>query len=116
VFTNIIFSPTHCPKWSKEAVFILQNGFCKEFKMHCYTRETGPFCMQEIASDILMEQTPKKLHQVRSKIYELLINVVPPELVIRQLTQELLKKLDDEVKHQVCSKKLSMKMKFACAR
>lgn len=57
--------------------------------------------VQEIANDILTEQTPKKLHAVRGKVYELLINVVPPELVLRQLTQELLKKLDDEVKHQV---------------
>jgi hypothetical protein len=59
--------------------------------------------LQEIANDILTEQTPKRLFQVRTKVYELLINVVPPEIVIRQLTQELLKKLDDEVKHQVCS-------------
>jgi hypothetical protein len=59
--------------------------------------------MQEIANDILTEQTPKRLHQVRAKVYELLINVVPPELIMRQLTQELLKKVDDEVKHQVRS-------------
>ena len=37
---------------------------------------------------------------MRGKLYELLINVVPPELIMRQLTAELLKKLDDEVKHQ----------------
>jgi replication factor C subunit 3/5 len=37
---------------------------------------------------------------VRGKVYELLVNVVPPELVMRQLTSELLKKIDDEVKHQ----------------
>lgn len=58
--------------------------------------------LQEIASDILMEQTPKKLLQVRGKVYELLVNVVPPELIIRQLATELMKKLDDEVKHEVC--------------
>jgi len=58
--------------------------------------------LQEIASDILTEQTPKKLLQVRGKVYELLVNVVPPELIIRQLATELMKKLDDEVKHEVC--------------
>ena len=56
--------------------------------------------MQEIANDIFAEQTPKRLYQVRGKVYELLINVVPPELIMRQLTQELLRKMDDEVKHQ----------------
>lgn len=50
----------------------------------------------------MMEQTPKKLLQVRGKVYELLVNVVPPELIIRQLATELMKKLDDEVKHEVC--------------
>lgn len=57
--------------------------------------------MQEIAQDILTEQTPKKLLEVRGKVYELLVNVVPPELIIRQLAAELMKKLDDEVKHEV---------------
>ena len=37
----------------------------------------------------------------KRQLYELLINVVPPELIMRQLAQELLKKVDDEVKHQV---------------
>lgn len=58
-------------------------------------------CVQEIAQDILTEQTPKKLLEVRGKVYELLVNVVPPELIIRQLAAELMKKLDDEVKHDV---------------
>lgn len=57
--------------------------------------------MQEIANDILTEQTPKRLLEVRGKVYELLVNVVPPELIIRQLAAELMKKLDDEVKHEV---------------
>lgn len=36
--------------------------------------------------------------QVRSKLYELLANCVPPELIMRQLTFELLKRMDDEIK------------------
>eukprot|EP00892_Ulva_mutabilis_P011935 jgi/Ulvmu1/9113/UM005_0208.1 len=57
--------------------------------------------IMEITNDILTEQTPKRLLQVRGKVYELLVNVVPPELIIRQLATELIKKLDDEVKHEV---------------
>jgi hypothetical protein len=71
-------------------------------------------CMQEIANDILSEQTPKRLLDVRGKLYELLVNVVPPELIIRQLTMELLKKLDDEVKHQVRDETLPVCM-CACS-
>ncbi len=36
--------------------------------------------------------------QVRGKLYELLANCVPPELIMRQLLLELLKKMDDEIK------------------
>lgn len=55
--------------------------------------------MQEIASDMLREQSPKNLYAVRGKLYELLVNCVPPEIILRRLCLELLKKLDDELKH-----------------
>ncbi|KAI8466071.1 MAG: DNA replication factor C complex subunit 3 [Monoraphidium minutum] len=52
----------------------------------------------EIAGDILQEQSAKRLYQVRGKLYELLANCIPPELLVRSLLLELLKKLDDELK------------------
>ncbi|GBF88337.1 replication factor C subunit 3 [Raphidocelis subcapitata] len=52
----------------------------------------------EIAGDIMAEQSAKKLYQVRGKLYELLANCIPPELLLRTLLLELLKKLDDEIK------------------
>ena len=36
--------------------------------------------------------------KVRGKLYELLANCIPPELLLRTLLVELLKKLDDELK------------------
>lgn len=56
----------------------------------------------EIASDIVNEQSPKRLFQVRGKLYELLINCIPPEIVLKRLLLELMKKLDSELKHEVC--------------
>lgn len=56
---------------------------------------------QEIAHDMVSEQTPKRLLQVRGKLYELLGNCIPSELIMRTLVTELLKKLDDELKVQV---------------
>lgn len=55
----------------------------------------------EIAHDMVSEQTPKRLLQVRGKLYELLGNCIPSELIMRTLVTELLKKLDDELKVQV---------------
>lgn len=49
----------------------------------------------------MQEQTPKRLLQVRGKLYELLGNCIPAELILRTLVVELLKKLDDELKVQV---------------
>jgi replication factor C subunit 3/5 len=36
--------------------------------------------------------------QVRGKLYELLANCIPPELIIKGLLDALLKKLDDDLK------------------
>ncbi|XP_028761325.1 replication factor C subunit 3 [Neltuma alba] len=58
--------------------------------------------ISEIASDIMKEQSPKRLFQVRGKLYELLTNCIPPEIVLKRLLYELLKKLDAELKLEVC--------------
>ena len=50
--------------------------------------------VQEIACDMLQEQSPKRLLQVRGKLYELLGNCIASELIMRTLVIELLKKLD----------------------
>jgi len=56
---------------------------------------------QEIVGLIVREQSPKALLEVRGKLYELLVNCIPPELVLRRMALELLPKLDDELKHKV---------------
>ncbi|BDA48130.1 Replication factor C subunit 3 [Coccomyxa sp. Obi] len=56
--------------------------------------------IQEIASFILQEQSPKRLYEVRGKLYELLVNCLPPELILRTLAVQLSRKLDDELRHK----------------
>ncbi|XP_021282560.1 replication factor C subunit 3 [Herrania umbratica] len=58
--------------------------------------------ISEIATDIMKEQSPKRLFQVRGKVYELLSNCIPPEIILKRLLHELLKKLDAELKHEMC--------------
>ncbi|KAL4452110.1 hypothetical protein ABPG75_007772 [Micractinium tetrahymenae] len=55
--------------------------------------------IKEIAADVLGEQSPKRLFQVRGKLYELLVNCIPPEVVLRKLALALMPKLDDELRH-----------------
>lgn len=60
----------------------------------------GVMPVQEIARDIFQEQSPKQLYQVRGKLYELLVNCLPPELILRKLALALIRTLDDEVRHK----------------
>ena len=50
--------------------------------------------IKEIAMEILQEQTPKRVWEVRAKLYELLGNCVPPEVVMQQLVKNLLENVD----------------------
>ncbi|OEL36535.1 Replication factor C subunit 5 [Dichanthelium oligosanthes] len=58
--------------------------------------------VSEIATDVLTEQSPKRLYAVRQKFYELLVNCIPPESILKKLLAELLKKLDADLKHEIC--------------
>ncbi|OWM73175.1 hypothetical protein CDL15_Pgr001289 [Punica granatum] len=68
--------------------------------------------VSEIVSDIMKEQSPKRLFQVRGKIYELLTNCIPPEIILKRLLYELLRKLDAELKHEEHRMRLGQKAIF----
>jgi len=52
-----------------------------------------------IAKDVLAEQTPACLLKVRGKLYELLTNCIPADVIIKALEKALSKNLDDTVRH-----------------
>eukprot|EP00667_Euglena_gracilis_P012988 EG_transcript_13376 len=54
-----------------------------------------------VAKEMLTEQSPKQILEVRGQLYELLANCIPPEVIVRQLCTELLKSLDTDMKCQV---------------
>lgn len=55
----------------------------------------------QLAAEVTQEQSPQRLMAAREKLYELLINCIPASVVIRTLGLELLKNLDDSMKHEV---------------
>jgi len=57
--------------------------------------------MKQTAHEILQEQTPRKLMEVRSRIYELLTHCIPPDVIFVGLTNELVKNCDGELKTQL---------------
>jgi len=56
--------------------------------------------VQRMAQDILQEQSPRRLLHLRSALYELLGACIPPEIVLKKLTQELMHKLDSQLKYE----------------
>jgi replication factor C subunit 3/5 len=70
--------------------------------------------LDEIAHDVLTEQTPKKLHEVRLKFYDLLAQCISGETILRTLLDSLL--LAVPPKHQAalihCAAKYDHNMKL----
>lgn len=54
-----------------------------------------------IAQDIAREQSPQRLLATREKLYELLSKCIPADVILKTLSRELLKNLDDELKAEV---------------
>lgn len=57
--------------------------------------------LQQVANMITEEQSPQRLLLVRAKLYELLTNCIPADVVMSTLTEMLLNKADDTLRHQV---------------
>ena len=54
-----------------------------------------------LAAGIVKEQSPKSLIAAREKLYELLINCIPAQVILKTLVLELLPTLDDSIKGEV---------------
>ncbi|CAE7745008.1 Rfc3 [Symbiodinium microadriaticum] len=54
-----------------------------------------------LAREILSDQSPTKLLQARDMMYELLTNCIPATVIIETLTRELMKAMDDQLKHEL---------------
>jgi len=55
----------------------------------------------QIATQIINEQSPRRLLEVRNKLYELLSHCIPPEVILKSLVLELFNKLDSSLKVEV---------------
>ncbi|KAI5454556.1 Replication factor C (RF-C) subunit [Naganishia albida] len=55
----------------------------------------------KIADLIVQEQSPKRLLEIRGKIYELLSHCIPPTIIMKTITEGVLAKSDNEIKPQI---------------
>ena len=57
--------------------------------------------IRDIAKDVMKEQTAKKLREIREKVYDLLINCIPGEYIVKYVVEELSIYADDRLKLQL---------------
>ena len=57
--------------------------------------------VKQLALDITKEQSPQTLIMARDKLYELLVNCIPANTILKSLTGDLVNNLDDSVKLEV---------------
>ena len=57
--------------------------------------------IDNMGKSICEEQSPQRLLRIRSNLYELLTNVIPPDVIMKKLTEVLLRRVDDEIKHEI---------------
>eukprot|EP00808_Paulinella_micropora_P001931 g55283.t1 len=57
--------------------------------------------VDELGKVICEEQSPARLLLARTKMYELLANCIPPDVIIKALTKALLKRVDDQLRHEL---------------
>jgi replication factor C subunit 3/5 len=88
----------------RRAVLMLETARAKQYPFDAAQTVPKPdweVFIAGIVQDILKEQSPQMLFKVRGKFYELLANCIPPDLIFRKLVLELVKHLDDELKHDI---------------
>ncbi|XP_043214816.1 replication factor C subunit 3-like [Amphibalanus amphitrite] len=54
--------------------------------------------LQETAAMIVQEQSPKRLMEVRARLYELMVHCIPPDVIFKGLLRELIRNCDSQLK------------------
>jgi len=57
--------------------------------------------ISDIATMIGREQTPKKLHEIRGKFYDLLAACIPAEIILRGVTLSLVQQVDAKAQQHI---------------
>ncbi|KAK2963766.1 putative Replication factor C subunit 3 [Blattamonas nauphoetae] len=55
----------------------------------------------EIADGIRAEQSPKKILEIRKQLYELLVNCIPPDVILIRVADNLFQHCDSSIKPQI---------------
>jgi len=88
----------------RKALLMLETSFVTENNLSSTTELKAPaweVYVDEVARLIIENQSPARLLKVRGKIYELLVNCIPPALILKELALKLVGKVDDELRYKL---------------
>ncbi len=88
----------------RRAIMMLQSTKLRVDKLQPNTYVSQPEYekfTQEIASEVLKEQSPKHLRMIRSKVYELLTKGITSDMIFTILMRQFLKTLPEPIKPEV---------------
>ncbi|CAG2217322.1 RFC3_5 [Mytilus edulis] len=81
-----------------EACRVQQQNFTADQEV---TEPDWELYLKETAQLLAQQQSPKRLLEVRGRLYELLTHCIPPDVIIKGLLQELISNCDGQLKTEV---------------
>jgi hypothetical protein len=78
-----------------------RNGFQNRTSPDSIPRPDWEVYIDKLAGVIAKEQSPDKLLEARAMLYELLVHLIPPSVVIVQLAKGLLTRVDDALRPEI---------------
>lgn len=88
----------------RKAVLMLETCFVSEDTLGPETQvkpAAWEVFIDETSRLIIEDQSPSRLLKVRGKLYELLVNCIPPELIFKKLALSIIDKVDDDLRYKV---------------
>jgi len=70
--------------------------------------------LKETGFQIVQEQSPTKLMEIRERLYELLCHCIPPDIIFKGLLKEMVRNCDNQLKAEVCAE--AARCQWMCVR
>jgi replication factor C subunit 3/5 len=94
---------TGCERNLRRAILMLEACKVHQYPLSAEQPVQQPdwqLFLSATADEVLAEQSPRQLMKVRGKLFELLSNCIPPDMIMRELVQALMRKIPVAVRHE----------------
>ncbi|KAJ1671327.1 Subunit of heteropentameric Replication factor C (RF-C), partial [Spiromyces aspiralis] len=95
---------THSKRNMRRAILMLESAYVQQYPFTSDQRVALPdyeVAIAQIAKSALEDQSPARLSQIRTQLYELLSHCIPAQLILKELSMHWIKSVDDELKAEM---------------